>query len=642
MGNILAGIKGPEDLQSLNDAELGELAAEIRQRIIAVVSHNGGHLAPNLGVVELTLALHSVLRSPRDKIIWDVGHQCYVHKILTGRQEQFPTLRTQGGLSGFPKPEESPHDVVGTGHTSTSISSALGLALARDLAGEDYTVCAVIGDGALTGGLALEGLNHAGHVGTDLLVVLNDNEMSISPNVGALSSYLSRLRTEPAYGKLKADVEYILRKLPAIGGQVVKSVERLKDSLKYLLVAGVLFEELGFTYLGPIDGHNLPLLKQVLTSAKRVKGPVLLHVITIKGKGYPPAEAEPDRFHGVGPFDPVTGKAKKKGGAPTYTEVFAKTLVQLAEGDHRIVGITAAMPKGTGLDLLAQRFPNRCYDVGIAEQHAVTLAAGLARGGFRPVVAVYSTFLQRAYDQIVHDVCLANLPVVFAMDRGGVVGEDGPTYHGVFDLAYLRHIPGMTLMAPKDEAELQQMLVTAMGHPGPVALRYPRGSGEGAALWEKPHPIPIGRAEVVRPGTDIALLALGPMVARAQAAAEILAQEGIDAAVINARFVKPLDEETILSYAQKTRKLVTIEDHVCQGGFGSAVLELLAQKGVTGCRLAAMGYGDRFIEHGSREYLLEKNRLTAAGIVETARNLLDLPEGQEKVCRGPERGEGHG
>ncbi|HHY36644.1 MAG TPA: 1-deoxy-D-xylulose-5-phosphate synthase [Firmicutes bacterium] len=642
MGKLLAKIKGPEDLPSLTVAELVELAAEIRKTIIDVVARNGGHLAPNLGVVELTLALHSVLNSPRDKIIWDVGHQCYVHKLLTGRQEQFPTLRTAGGLSGFPKPEESPHDVVGTGHTSTSISSALGLALARDLKGEDYTVCAVIGDGALTGGLALEGLNHAGHVGTDLLVVLNDNEMSISPNVGALSSYLSRLRADPAYGKLKADVEYILRKIPAIGGQVVKSVERVKDSLKYLLVAGVVFEELGFTYLGPIDGHNIPRLKQVLTSALKVKGPVLVHVITTKGKGYPPAEAEPDRFHGIGPFDPATGKAKKKKAHPSYTEVFAETLVKLAERDHRIVGITAAMPMGTGLDRLARQFPNRCFDVGIAEQHAVTLAAGLATGGLKPVVAIYSTFLQRAYDQIVHDICLANLPVVFAIDRGGVVGEDGPTHHGVFDLAYLRSLPGMTLMAPKDEAELQQMLVTALGHRGPIALRYPRGAGEGARLWENPAPLPIGKAEVVRPGSDLTLLALGPMVARALAAAEILARDGIDAAVVNARFVKPLDEETILAYAQRTGKLVTIEDHVCQGGFGSAVLELLAQKGVTGCRVVMMGYGDQFIEHGSREYLLEKYKLTAAGIVETVRCEFDLPARREPVGQGQGRGKEHG
>jgi 1-deoxy-D-xylulose-5-phosphate synthase len=641
LGNRLERIKTPEDLQSLNDAELVELAAEIRKRIIDVVSRNGGHLAPNLGVVELTLALHSVLHSPRDKIIWDVGHQCYVHKLLTGREGQFHTIRTGGGLSGFPKPGESPHDVIGTGHTSTSISAALGLALARDLRGEDYTVCAVIGDGALTGGLAWEGLNHAGHVGTNLLVVLNDNEMSISPNVGALSSYLSRLRTDPAYGRLKADVEYVLRKIPAIGGQVVKSVERLKDSLKYLLVAGVLFEELGFTYLGPIDGHNLPLLKQVLTSAQKVKGPVLLHVITTKGKGYWPAEAEPDRFHGVGPFDPVTGKAKKKKGPPSYTEVFAQTLVKLAERDHKIVGITAAMPSGTGLDKLAHRFPSRCYDVGIAEQHAVTLAAGLATGGFKPVVAIYSTFLQRAYDQIVHDICLANLPVVFAIDRGGVVGEDGPTHHGVFDLAYLRHIPGITLMAPKDEAELQQMLVTALDHPGPIALRYPRGSGEGVKLWENPAVIPIGKAEVVRQGTDITLLALGPMVARALAAAENLAQEGIDAAVVNARFVKPLDEETILEYARKTKKLVTIEDHACQGGFGSAVLELLARQGVADCRVAVMGYGDSFIEHGTREYLLAKNKLTAADIGQTIKSVLNLPEDAQTRGQYPERGKRH-
>lgn len=622
MGKLLEGINSPEDLRRLSTPQLVELAEEIREIIIETIARNGGHLAPNLGVVELTLALHSVLCSPRDKIVWDVGHQSYVHKLVTGRRDKFSTIRTLGGLSGFPKPEESPHDVIATGHTSTSISTALGLALARDLRGEDYTVCAVIGDGALTAGMALEALNHAGHVGTNLLVILNDNEMSIAPNVGALASYLSRLRTDPTYGRIKADVEFLLRKIPAIGGRVIKTIERFKDSLKYLLVAGILFEELGFTYLGPIDGHNLPLLKQVLTSAQKVKGPVLLHVVTTKGKGYPPAEADPDHFHGVGPFDPATGRPLQKERVPSYTKVFAQTLVRLADRDPRIIGITAAMPQGTGLAKFAQRFPNRCYDVGIAEQHAVSLAAGLATGGFRPVVAIYSTFLQRAYDQIVHDVCLPGLPVIFAIDRAGVVGEDGPTHHGVFDLAYLRHIPGITIMAPKDEAELQRMLVTALNHPGPIALRYPRGKGEGVKLWENPTPIPIGKAEVLRRGSDAAILALGPMVGRALAAAELLAKEGFDVTVVNARFVKPLDEDVILEQARLTGILVTVEDHAAQGGFGSAVLELLAQEGVMNCRVEVLGFGDQFVEHGPREALLEKHGLTATGIAQAVKRLL--------------------
>lgn len=634
LGQWLERINCPGDLHELSTAELTALAGEIREEVVKTVSRNGGHLAPNLGVVELTLALHSVLCSPRDKIVWDVGHQSYVHKLLTGRRERFNTIRTAGGLSGFPKPEESPHDVIGTGHTSTSISSALGLALARDLKGEDYTVCAVIGDGALTAGLAWEGLNNAGHLGTNMLVVLNDNEMSIAPNVGALSSYLGRLRTDPAYGKIKADVEFVLRKIPAIGGQVVKSVERLKDSLKYLLVAGVLFEELGFTYLGPIDGHDLAGLKRILIRAGKVKGPTLVHVVTTKGKGYPPAELEPHRFHGVGPFDPVSGKAKKKGNVPSYTEVFGRTLLELAEKEPSIVGITAAMPAGTGLNMLAQRFPRRCFDVGIAEQHAVSLAAGMVTAGLRPIVAIYSTFLQRAYDQIVHDVCLPGLPVVFALDRGGVVGEDGPTHHGAFDLAYLRHIPGMTLMAPRDEAELQQMLVTALRHSsGPIALRYPRGAGEGVELLQNPVSLPIGKAEILRLGPDAAILALGPMVGRALKAAEILAVAGIEVTVVNARFVKPLDEEVIIKQAHRVKKIVTVEDHARQGGFGSAVLELLAREGIVDCRVEVMGYGDEFVPQGTRDYLLEANKLTAHGIVEAVSRLWEGSKGRPGISR---------
>ncbi|MGI6574509.1 MAG: 1-deoxy-D-xylulose-5-phosphate synthase [bacterium] len=631
MGKLLESINSPEDVRCLSMTQLVQLAEEIRKYIIDIVSQTGGHLAPNLGVVELTLALHTVFNSPHDKIIWDVGHQSYIHKLVTGRREMLPTIRTAGGLSGFPKPEESPHDIFATGHTSTSISAALGLALARDMQGEAYHVCAVIGDGALTAGMAFEALNNAGDLGTNLLVVLNDNEMSIAPNVGAMASYLSRLRSDPAYFRIKEDVEYILRKIPAIGGRVVKTVERLKDSLKYLLVAGMLFEELGFTYLGPIDGHNLPLLKRVLLSAKKIKGPVLLHVLTTKGKGYKPAEDNPDRFHGIGQFDVQTGRAVKNPNAPpSYTEVFGNTLVKLAATDNKIIGITAAMSGGTGMDKLAARFPERCFDVGIAEQHAVTLAAGLATGGLKPVVAIYSTFLQRAYDQIVHDVCMPHLPVVFALDRGGVVGEDGPTHHGVFDLAYLRHIPGMAVMAPANEAELQQMLVTALNHSGPIALRYPRGKGEGVNLLDNPDPITVGKAEILRRGKDATILALGPMVARACAAAEQLSKEGIDVTVVNARFVKPLDEELIIQEAQLTGKLITVEDHVCQGGFGSAVLELLARKNMLNCQVKLLGYGDHFVEHGNRELLLEKNGLTAAGIGQAVREMLGWDCAQNK------------
>jgi 1-deoxy-D-xylulose-5-phosphate synthase len=621
--NILDTINEPKDVQNLDIPQLVQLAAEIREYVIGSVSHTGGHLAPNLGVVELTLALHSVFTSPYDKIIWDVGHQSYIHKLITGRRELLPTLRTAGGISGFPKPEESPHDIIAAGHTSTSISAALGLALARDLRGEKYGVCAVIGDGALTAGMAFEALNNAGALGTDLLVVLNDNEMSIAPNVGAMASYLSRLRSDPAYFRIKEDVEFILRKIPAIGERVVKTIERLKDSLKYLLVAGMLFEELGFTYLGPIDGHNLPLLKRVLQDAKKVAGPVLLHVVTVKGKGYKPAEEKPDLFHGIGPFDIITGqKLPDKSNIPSYTEVFGNTLVKLAEEDDRIVGVTAAMPDGTGMDKLASRFPGRCYDVGIAEQHAVTLAAGLATGGLRPVVAIYSTFLQRAYDQIVHDVSLSGLPVVFALDRAGVVGEDGPTHHGVFDLSYLRHIPGITIMAPAHEGELQNMLVTALGHGGPTAIRYPRGKGEGVELHHQPKPLPIGKGRLLTRGKDATILALGPMVSRAYAAGEKLKEEGITVTVINARFVKPLDKELILKEIKHTGgRLVTVEDHALQGGFGSAVLELLAEEDMGDCRVKTLGYGDSYVEHGSREFLLNKHGLTTEGIARAVKSL---------------------
>ncbi len=615
MTRLLSRINSPEDLQPLSIAQLQQLAREIRQEIIETVAANGGHLAPNLGVVELTLALHRVFRAPEDKIVWDVGHQCYAHKLLTGRREEFRTLRKFGGISGFPRPQESPYDAFATGHSSTSISAALGMALARDLQKKKYAVVAVIGDGAMTAGMAFEALNHAGHIQRDLIVVLNDNEMSIARNVGALSRYLTRLRTEPMYSRSKEEIEQLLKKIPAIGPAVVKAVERLKDSLKYLVVPGMFFEELGFKYLGPINGHNIPEMLAVFEQARTGRGPVLVHVITQKGKGYPPAEEKADKFHGIGPFSVETGKSAAGASPPTYTEVFGETLIQLARQDEKIVAITAAMPSGTGLSKFARLFPERFFDVGIAEQHAVTLGAGLASGGLKPVVAIYSTFLQRAYDQVLHDVCLQKLPVTFAIDRGGLVGDDGPTHHGVFDYAYLRSIPNMVVMAPKDEDELRHMLKTALDHHGPAAVRYPRDKGTGCPLTGEPEQLPLGRAQTLRDGCDVALVAIGSMVKVAQEAAELLAEHGVDAAVINARFVKPLDEECLTRYALKTRLMITMEEHVLAGGFGSAVLEALERRQVYNCPLFRLGIGDTFVEHGSRDILLAQQGLTAENVV---------------------------
>ena len=491
-------MKLPEDLKNLKIAELEELAAEIRNYMIRTVADTGGHLAPNLGVVELALALHSTFQSPRDRIIWDVGHQSYPHKLLTGRWDRFPTLRRYRGLSGFPKPAESEHDPFGTGHSSTSISAALGLALARDFYGGNYKVIAVIGDGAFTGGMAYEALNHAGHVKTDLIVILNDNKMSISSNVGAMSDYLGRIRSDPKYSRLKAEFEQMLNRVPLVGKKMVESAERLRGGLKYLITPGMIFEELGLTYFGPVDGHNIAALKRTLRQAARMKGPVLVHVLTEKGKGYHYAEAAPERFHGIGPFDLDNGLPRSKKKSLTYTEVFGNTMLKLAAENPKIVALTAAMAGGTGLSRFAELYPQRFYDVGIAEQHAAGLAAALAAGGLKPVFAVYSTFLQRAYDQMIHDVCLQKLPVVFAIDRAGIVGEDGETHQGIFDLCYLRSIPGMAVMAPRNEDELQHMLYTALhGAPGPSALRYPRDKGEGVALKE-PHLLPWGQGELLR------------------------------------------------------------------------------------------------------------------------------------------------
>jgi len=612
----LQQIKSPDDIRQLKIPELKVLAQEIREELIQVVSENGGHLAPNLGVVELTLALHMVFHTPEDKIIWDVGHQSYVHKLLTGRYEQFHTVRTLNGLSGFPKRSESVHDAFGAGHSSTSISAAVGFAKARDLRGDNNNVIAVIGDGAMTGGMAFEALENAGQMGSNLIVILNDNEMSIDPNVGAMAEYLSRARSNPAYTKSKEDVEELLKKIPGIGDKMFKAADRLKDSLKYLLVPGVLFEEFGFKYYGPVNGHDLSALMAVLENVKGMDRPVLIHVETKKGKGYAPAEKNPDLFHGVSPFHIQTGELKKKAVLPSYTSVFGKTLAQLGAQDNRIVGITAAMGKGTGINVFQEQFPDRTIDVGIAEEHAVTMAAAMALDGYKPVVAIYSTFLQRAYDQVMHDVALQNAPVVFCLDRAGLVGDDGPTHHGIFDISYLRHIPNMVCMAPKDENELRHMLYSALSYDCPVAVRYPRGEGLGVPMDEALQILPLGKAEVLQEGSRITLLALGSMVHIAQeAAARISEETGITPTVINARFAKPLDAETILRYAAQDTLLVTLEEHAVTGGFGSAVLELFNQHGLDTRNVMTIGIADSFVQHGNTARLKEMQGLDTDSIV---------------------------
>lgn len=621
MGKLLEKVNSPRDVCMMTFTELNELAGEIRGEIINTVARTGGHIAPSLGVVELTLALHRVFKTPVDKIIWDVGHQSYTHKLITGRREHFHTLRQFGGLSGFPQPGESKHDPFGTGHSSTSISAALGMAVARDLKNEKYSVVAVIGDGAMTGGMAFEALNHAGHLKKDLVVILNDNEMSITQNVGAMSGYLAKLRTDPMYSRGKEEVEQLLRKIP-IGSTLLRLGEKVKDSLKYLVVPGMIFEELGFVYLGPVDGHDLKAVTTILQQAKSLKGPVLVHVLTKKGKGYRPAEKNPDKFHGIGAFNIKSGEAIKKSNIPTYTDVFGRTLSKLARTDQSIVAVTAAMQGGTGLENFSRVYPERFFDVGIAEQHAVTLAAGMAAGGYHPVVAVYSTFLQRAFDQILHDVCLQKLPVTFAVDRAGIVGDDGATHQGLFDIAYLRLIPGMVVMAPKDENELQHMLATVVKHPGPSAVRYPRGAGIGSKLDQDFKTIPIGKAEVLREGKDVTLLALGSMVCLAEKAAEDLAGLGIKATVVNARFVKPLDRELILHLAERTGRILTVEEHVLQGGFGSAVLELLNDAGLNNTRVQCAGIPDTFVEHGKPSLLMNKYGLTVEKIVKVVMDKL--------------------
>ncbi len=622
--SILDSIHSPEDLKRLPASRLPELAADLRQVIIETCAANGGHLAPSLGVVELTVALHRVFTTPFDKIIWDVGHQAYAHKLLTGRRDNFDTLRALNGISGFPKRHESPHDQFDAGHSSTSISAATGFAVARDLDGRKGKVLAIIGDGSMTGGIAYEGINHAGHLNKDMIVVLNDNEMSIAENVGALSTFLTRTASSEFVHRFKKSTESFLKRLE-MGKGVLHMARKMEESFKGLFTPGMLFEAFGFEYIGPVDGHDLPALIETLENVKKFDNSVLIHVLTKKGMGYKPAEDNPSLYHGVGPFEIETGKVHKgKGGAASYTAVFGEALCKLASEDERITAITAAMPDGTGLSRFSKEFPDRFFDVGIAEQHAVTFAAGLAAGGYRPVFAVYSSFLQRAYDQVCHDVCLQNLPVTFAIDRGGVVGSDGPTHHGAFDLSYLRHLPNLTLMAPKDENELQHMLATAISLGSPAAIRYPRGNGYGVALDQSLTELPIGRAELLREGAAAALFALGTMVYPALAAADTLNAEGVALTVVNARFVKPLDEEMIVQLAEKYGILITIEENVVQGGFGSAVLELLEQRGLNGTRVLRLGYPDTYIPQGEQHELRAMLGLDSAGIAASIRTFLAI------------------
>ncbi|MEJ2657826.1 MAG: 1-deoxy-D-xylulose-5-phosphate synthase, partial [Desulfobacterales bacterium] len=599
------------------------LASEIREVIIDVVSKNGGHLAPSLGVVELTIAIHYVFNAPEDKIIWDVGHQSYAHKLLTGRREQFHTLRQYNGICGFTRMSESPYDAFSTGHSSTSISAGLGVACAKRLKNDNSKVIAVIGDGSMTAGLAYEGLNQAGDIHKNILVILNDNDMSIAHNVGAVSSLLSRTFSSKYLQDFKKEVGEFLKSLPKFGDDIYQFAKRSKESFKTFITPGMLFEAFNFEYFGPINGHKLDHLIDILNNVKCLNEPVLLHVTTKKGKGYPPSEKNPVYFHGVGCFNADTGESIKEDcSIPTYTQVFGRTLLEMASKDHRIIAVTAAMPEGTGLSDFAHAYPDRFFDVGIAEQHAVTFAAGLATEGFRPVVAIYSTFLQRAYDQILHDVCIEKIPVIFAVDRGGIVGEDGATHNGVFDLSYLRSLPNMTVMAPKDENELCKMLKTAVDYNGPIAIRYPRGTAEGVASENNDISIPIGKGEVLKKGDDVLILAIGRSVNEALSAHVMLKEHDISATVVNCRFVKPLDTELIGSLSKKIPRVVTVEENVRQGGFGSAVLECLSDQGITGFRVKCIGIPDTFVEHGSQELLRSKYGIDAPAIFNAAKYLM--------------------
>jgi 1-deoxy-D-xylulose-5-phosphate synthase len=615
---LLESINSPSDLKKLQPEQLPALAMEVRQFLLETVAATGGHLGSNLGTVELSIALHYCFDSPNDNIIWDVGHQAYTHKILTGRRDRFHTQRQYKGISGFPKRCESEHDAFGVGHSSTSISAGLGMAAAASLDGRRSHAIAVIGDGSLTGGMAFEALNQAGHLKKNLIVILNDNEMSISKNVGAFSAFISRKMTGRYYRDLKKEMQTLLKHIPAFGTDILHFARRAENSLKGFLTPGALFEALGFDYLGPLDGHNLPQLCEVFKNINELDGPLLVHIMTTKGKGYKPAEETPAKYHGVGVFDVATGKGAAKPLVKSYTDLFGETMVSLAEEDAKIIAITAAMPDGTGLNQFSQRFPERFFDVGIAEQHAMTFAAGLAAEGYRPVAAIYSTFLQRAYDQVFHDICLQHLPVTIAMDRAGLVGDDGPTHHGAFDISYLRHLPGITVMAPKDENELRNMLKTAIYSGVPITLRYPRGAGYGVELDRDITCLEIGKGEQLLSGDDLTIIAIGATVYPAFQAAEALRLKGISAGVVNARFVKPLDTELILACARQCGRIMTVEENALQGGFGSAVLELLSDNNLQMVKVKRVGIPDHYIEQGSQAQLRRDVGIDAEGITAAA------------------------
>jgi 1-deoxy-D-xylulose-5-phosphate synthase len=619
MDRLIDKINSPKDLKQYPPEDLPRIARELREEIIQVVSTTGGHLGASLGTVELTLALHYVFDAPGDKIVWDVGHQAYSHKIITGRREEFKSQRQKEGISGFPRRSESEYDTFGVGHASTAISAALGMAAARDIAGQDHSTIAVVGDGALSGGIAFEGINNAGILKKNMLIILNDNKMSISKNVGALSKYLTQVTSGKIYNRIEADVWELLGLIPKLGGKTRKLARKIKESIKSLVVPGIIFEELGFRYFGPVNGHNVEFLVQTLKDIKKLNGPILLHVLTQKGKGLDYAEKDELHCHGVSSFDKVPGDKPNKVKAPAYTDVFGSSLVDLAKENPSVIAITAAMPDNTGLRKFADQIPDRFFDVGIAEQHAVTFAAGLAVEGLAPVVAIYSTFLQRAFDQIVHDVALQNLPVRFVLDRGGLVGDDGPTHHGTFDLSYLGLIPNMVLMAPKDENELRHMLKTMIDYSqGPIALRYPRGCGLGVAMDAQLNVLPIGKGEVVREGKDVIFVAVGSMVAVSERAASLLESKGMSAGVVNARYVKPLDRELLEQILHGEPLLITVEENSVIGGFGSAVMQHLSQEGYDTSRIHNAGIPDRFIEHGSIKELHEDIGLSAEALATTA------------------------
>jgi 1-deoxy-D-xylulose-5-phosphate synthase len=617
---FLEKINTLKDLRSMTVSELSQLADEIRPYITDVVSRTGGHLSSNLGVVELTIALHYVFNTPEDKIVWDVGHQCYTHKILTERRDKFETLRQDGGISGFPSRKESRYDVFDTGHASNSISIAVGLAEAKKKSHNTNKIIAVIGDGSLTGGMAFEALNHAGHLKSGIIVVLNDNEMSISKNIGALSSHLNKVMTGEFVSNIREEIKGRIKNLPGLGDKVYKVARHVEEAIKGLITPGMLFEALGFTYVGPVDGHNLNHLLDNLRNIKRLKGPVLIHVITKKGRGYNHAEDDPARFHGISTFEVTTGECKGTG-ACTYTDVFGDTIVDLARNDEKIIAITAAMGLGTGLDRFSNLFPDRFYDIGIAEQHGVTFAAALALGGYRPFVAIYSTFLQRAYDQIILDVCLQNLPVVFAVDRSGIVGQDGPTHHGAFDITYFRHMPNIIVMSPKDENELRHMLYSAYLYEKPAVIRYPRGEARGVVMDETFKEVPLGTWERLKDGKDIAIVACGNTVYPALSAALKLEGEGIRCCVVNGRFIKPMDREMLISLASEVPRILTVEENILIGGFGSGVMEILSEEGIT-IPVKRLGIPDTFLSHGSQSNLRKSIGIDEEGIKQFIRQWL--------------------